>query len=124
MTIDLNATIPVELIDFAQEQNACGEALHWLREQPRTWKALIDYQLAWVGWAAAFVFAIRGEYEAAEQLCAASNIPAFWRGCCAKEAAKRGDYEQAEQLCAASNIPVKWRAQCAEIRQLREAIRS
>lgn len=118
MTIDLNATIPSELIAYAESRFACDEAMLWLREQPRTWKELIDYDPEWTGWAAVNVFAVRREYEWAERFCSASNDTNSWRWC-AELAAERRDYEQAEKFCAASDNPVFWRDVCAEIRRER-----
>jgi hypothetical protein len=111
--MNLTDIIPSDLIDYAEEQSACKGALRWLREEPRTWRDLIDHNPEWAGWAAEYVFARRGDYEAADQLCDKSNWPDDPRGLCALEAVKRGDYDQAEQFCVKSKDPRYWRGQCA-----------
>jgi hypothetical protein len=141
--MNLTDIIPSDLIDYAEKRGACHKALVWLRAAPRTWQQLIDYSPKWAGWAAGYVFASCGDYEAAEQLCVESKNPGYWRGqcavgatirgdydlveqflaggdasgyfcgACAVETVRRGDYDRAEQFLAKSDDPLGWRGQCA-----------
>ena len=111
--MDLNDTIPNAEIDEAEAAGACREALAWLREQPRTYSALIAQHPDWVNWQATSL-ASRGDYAQAETWAAASEAPAYRRGECAEAAAGRGDYAQAESWAAASDHPAYWRGQCAK----------
>ena len=46
-----DSIISEKYITAAELRRACGPALKWLRECPRTWRKLVEIRTAWAQWA-------------------------------------------------------------------------